>query len=1064
MASRPQASSSRSSGASSERNVLIGGKWQRLGEVGKGSFAMVYKGISTVSSSLLDGTSDCEDVAAQAARLTVHAGCVAIANHTYTLQKRRALVAIKSVQLFKLNKKLRENLTAEINILQSLRHPHIVGLIDCHETTEYIHIVMEYCEMGDLSQFIKGRSSLASHEATEDMMRKYPNPQVGGLNEVVARHFLKQMASALEFLHSKNYVHRDIKPQNLLLVPSPLWYAKHKPDLMPYQVAENSLIPAAGVESLPMLKIADFGFARVLPQTSLAETLCGSPLYMAPEILRYEKYNAKADLWSVGTVLHEMMVGKPPFRANNHVELLRKIEKNEDRIKFPEGTVISSGMKALIRGLLKKSPTERMGFEAFFNDIVVKEDIPGLAEEDRPHERDMSASSKRLQKQPEMQPDEAYRETAQGPSRTSQRDRQGSVPQQQPEAASPRPSSHAQALPTSRTPSQRSPRSERPPTQRQTTPQDVPVSQQRRPSLVPHATAPAKPGHDRSVATAATAGAYERRNSRNTPSPSTSYPKDHPDRERLPYRDDRALREAREKAAQEVAFERDYVVVEKKSVEVNALADELAHSPQIRGGLRPQPLSPQHGAMIRRATTQGHPTSQTGAANTPSKAIQIATGNRRPDYPTHVRAGSYERRYGPNPSSATSAISKALNLATNRLFGMGLSPPGAKGISPPHGYGAFPTYPTAQGHLLAIGGSPKISDQKDEDSRTVLQCEDLATRSDVIYGFAEVKYKQLLPATPSNDGGILGLGAKRAGQAEPEEDDDLTVDAVIAISEEALVLYVKALAALAKVMDIAGTWWGHKNRGEVVSESPRSTLKPHLTAMGVRMNNVVQWSRNRFNECYDKSEFVGRKLQEAQKQLPPDHPSHPDNHAHHPTASSRSANSIGTTSAEDIKLTTGVTAEKLMYERACEMSRAAAVNELVNEDLDGCEIAYRTAVLMLEAVLDTDDVTSSRKGSESRKVGRAEDEAINGLEGEDRASIQSSEFYPSSSFPVDIAGVDVERWLTSEPVLDSTRMRLKYLKKKLEMQKAAKRTSPTPSTALPSRSPGAARADTADHY
>lgn len=66
---------------------------------------------------------------------------------------------------------------------------------------------------------------------------------------------------------------------------------------------------------MPILKIADFGFARFLPSTSMAETLCGSPLYMAPEILRYEKYNAKADLWSVGAVLYEMVVGKPPFKA-----------------------------------------------------------------------------------------------------------------------------------------------------------------------------------------------------------------------------------------------------------------------------------------------------------------------------------------------------------------------------------------------------------------------------------------------------------------------------------------------------------------------------------------------------------------------------------------------------------------------------------------------------------------------------------------------------------------------------------------------------------------------------
>lgn len=99
---------------------------------------------------------------------------------------------------------------------------------------------------------------------------------------------------------------------------------------------------------------------------------------MAPEILRYEKYDATADLWSVGAVLFEMAVGRPPFRANNHVELLRKIEKGEDRIKFPDessragdeeipAVPVSPDIKALIRGLLKRHPLNRMGFDEFFN-------------------------------------------------------------------------------------------------------------------------------------------------------------------------------------------------------------------------------------------------------------------------------------------------------------------------------------------------------------------------------------------------------------------------------------------------------------------------------------------------------------------------------------------------------------------------------------------------------------------------------------------------------------------------------------------------------------------------
>lgn len=92
-------------------------------------------------------------------------------------------------------------------------------------------------------------------------------------------------------------------------------------------------------------------------------------LYMAPEILRYEKYDAKADLWSLGAVLYEMSVGKPPFRAQNHVDLLRKINEGEDQINFRDSrsaVKVAQNLKTLIRGLLKRNPRERMGFEDFF--------------------------------------------------------------------------------------------------------------------------------------------------------------------------------------------------------------------------------------------------------------------------------------------------------------------------------------------------------------------------------------------------------------------------------------------------------------------------------------------------------------------------------------------------------------------------------------------------------------------------------------------------------------------------------------------------------------------------
>ena len=508
----------------------------------------------------------------------------------------------------------------------------------------------------------------------------------------------------------------------------------------------------------------------------------------------------------------------------------------------------------------------------------------------------------------------------------------------------------------------------------------------RRPSITSHKTAPPRQAVPQDRVQATSAQTAERRTSRQTPSPSSSMLKEHLNRERIPQRvDDRALREARERAAQDVAFERDYVLIEKRAVEVNAFADELAASPRLHVPFRERPTSPQHGAIVRRATTQGNPISTTGAS-APSRAMQLTSARPRPEA-IHQRAGSFERRYGSIPGSATSAISKALNMANFRLFGMGLSPPSGRGLSPPQGYGAFPTYPTAQGGQLTIGDAKTLT-SKDEDSRIVAYVEELATRSDVVWGFAQIKYLQLLPETPANDQ-ALGINQDVLPENPDEPDDSgLTHRAVIDVAEEALVLYVKVLAILAQVFDVAGSWWGQKNRGEVIDQSsPRSQPQRSNSAnVGSKMNQVVQWARSRFNECLEKSEYVGAKLIEAQRRLPPSDPAHPSNHSS--ASGSGSGAAIGT-SAENITLTTGVTAERLMYDRAIDMSRTAAVNELVQDDLPGCEISYVTAIRMLEAILEGDEAPS-RKSSGSRRPSKSDAEAGT-LEWHDRQTLITSE-------------------------------------------------------------------------
>lgn len=314
-------------------------------EIGKGSFATVYKGF-----------------------------------HSTT----RKAVAIKTVSRSILTHKLLENLESEIAILKALRHKNITELTDIVKARAHIYLVMEFCSGGDLSKYIRHRGRVEGLEYTPypgAAQQYWPHPKSGGLDPVVVRCFIGQLASAMKFLRDRNLIHRDIKPQNLLLEPS---------------TPADAPVPIG----IPILKVADFGFARSLPNATLAETLCGSPLYMAPEILRYEKYDAKADLWSIGAVIYEISVGKPPFRAQNHMELLKKIEHARGRVNFPdevaakeaaqlkekglpasprsssrpekEITVVPADIKALIRILLKRKPVERASFEQFFANEAVK--------------------------------------------------------------------------------------------------------------------------------------------------------------------------------------------------------------------------------------------------------------------------------------------------------------------------------------------------------------------------------------------------------------------------------------------------------------------------------------------------------------------------------------------------------------------------------------------------------------------------------------------------------------------------------------------------------------------
>ncbi|KAM4893019.1 serine/threonine-protein kinase ULK3 isoform 3-T3 [Sylvia borin] len=206
-------------------------------------------------------------------------GTYATVYKAYRKRDTREVVAIKCVNKRSLNRASVENLLTEIEILKTIRHPNIVELKDFQWDSDHIYLIMEFCAGGDLSHFIRTRRMLP---------------------EKVARVFLQQLACALKFLHDRNISHLDLKPQNILL-----------------STPEN-----------PQLKLADFGFAQYMSPWDEKHVLRGSPLYMAPEMVCRQHYDARVDLWSVGVILYEALFGKPPFASHSFAELEEKIRSD----------------------------------------------------------------------------------------------------------------------------------------------------------------------------------------------------------------------------------------------------------------------------------------------------------------------------------------------------------------------------------------------------------------------------------------------------------------------------------------------------------------------------------------------------------------------------------------------------------------------------------------------------------------------------------------------------------------------------------------------------------------
>ncbi|KAK4758063.1 hypothetical protein SAY87_019364 [Trapa incisa] len=227
-------------------------------------------------------------------------------------------VAMKFIMKHGKSEKDIYNLRQEIEILRKLKHENIIEMLDAFESPQEFCVVTEFAQ-GELFEILEDDKCL-------------PEEQVQAI--------AKQLVRALHYLHSNRIIHRDMKPQNILI--------------------------GAGA----IVKLCDFGFARAMSMnTVVLRSIKGTPLYMAPELVREQPYNHTADLWSLGVILYELFVGQPPFYTNSVYALIRHIVK--DPVQYPEN--MSANFKSFLKGLLNKTPQNRLSWPALLEHPFVRE-------------------------------------------------------------------------------------------------------------------------------------------------------------------------------------------------------------------------------------------------------------------------------------------------------------------------------------------------------------------------------------------------------------------------------------------------------------------------------------------------------------------------------------------------------------------------------------------------------------------------------------------------------------------------------------------------------------------
>ena len=233
----------------------------------------------------------------------------------------------------------------EIRILQSLNHPNIVKFVDIKKTKKHYYIMMEFCNGGVLSKNLE----------------KYMIKNGTAFPEELVQHFMRQIIDAFKYIHGKKIIHRDVKLDNILL------HFDNEEDKKNFNLMKAQV------------KIIDFGFSCIY--NDIKKSILGSPINMDPLILkkltdstgatRELGYDMSADIWSIGTICYEMLIGKSAFDSNNIKELSDKIEKGAYKVP----TNISAELVSFLNGMLQYEGKNRLNAEQLSRHAFLTKDV-----------------------------------------------------------------------------------------------------------------------------------------------------------------------------------------------------------------------------------------------------------------------------------------------------------------------------------------------------------------------------------------------------------------------------------------------------------------------------------------------------------------------------------------------------------------------------------------------------------------------------------------------------------------------------------------------------------------